>query len=503
MKEKILNLGNIIGAVCFTAVAVIFFFTPTGVANRLIGLITVAALGLVFIYSRKIRPLRYLGQITPERVYRLGAVIMLIIQAAQVAITEYIPITDASHLDIICRNFVNGNDNIYSGLDIYHQHYLERYSNQWGIFLLQSALYKASALLGGGIKRAVLMAVNILAFQLSYYLTYKTAQLVFKKEKQKTLAVLLMVMCPVMYAYTCVFYTDTLSMPFSMLTLYFAVRAIKETDRRRFLIFTLISAFSAAAGYSLKGSVAVIGVAAVIYMLFKSGIKRTAVYLTAFVIAFLSVNTAVSQIMYSTGAVTEEGVEEYGFPMTHWVMMGLKGRGGYNEEEFRYTFEISGQEEKKEANIEAIKNRLEDYGISGTLNHIYKKIQYTWEGGTYQSTKQFENSPDGIFKGFFSSSYIFMSACFAFQCVIILFMLFSFWGGALKKSTDEICLMRIAQLGIFLFLLIWETRSRYMLNVLPVYFLIACDGAESFGDFAEYLRGRFLKKGSTLREKKA
>ena len=38
--------------------------------------------------------------------------------------------------------------------------------------------------------------------------------------------------------------------------------------------------------------------------------------------------------------------------------------------------------------------------------------------------------------------------------------------------------MQIAVFGLFLFLLIWETRSRYLVNFVPIFILLGIDGIQ-------------------------
>ena len=57
----------------------------------------------------------------------------------------------------------------------------------------------------------------------------------------------------------------------------------------------------------------------------------------------------------AVGLVSEEQAERLEYPYTHWVMMGLKGRGGYNKADSVFTSNIDGKENKKEENIKVIK----------------------------------------------------------------------------------------------------------------------------------------------------
>ncbi len=486
MKEKILNLGNWVGAVCFAAVAVIFFFWQNKSYPIIVQLLALLLLPLLFVGVIKLRnntTIRNVLESQPKNVYIFCACFMLTIQLILVIGINFVPITDASHIDKICYNFVTGNEDLYAGLDIYHRNYLERYSNQWGIFLAQSFIYKLSYMLTGEVHRTLLPLVNVILMQVSYFLTYKIAGLVFHRKKQVIMSVIVLTACPVLYVYSCVFYTDTLSMPLMLSAIYFGILAVNVKTRKSAALYIALSSVSTAIGYLIKGNIAILAVAFLIYMLFKSGIKRFMTYLVAIILSFVIATSGISSVMKQTGAVTDEGVEKYSFPVTHWVMMGLYGRGGYNDEEFRYTFFIEGKDAKREANIEVIKNRLSDMGVSGFLMHLVKKINYTWYGGAYQSTTQFLKSEQDSITSFFENSGVYRVWCFLFQSSLILLMLCSFVSGAVNKKTNEMALLRLAQLGLFLFLLIWETRSRYMLNLLPMYIIIAVDGANVFEQF--------------------
>lgn len=479
MKERLLNLGNIIGAMCFSIVALIFFFAKTDVYPLAAQLAVFPAVLFLLVYLVRLldkKAVQRFFEIPPLKLYIFCALFMLAIQLILVIGINFMPRTDASHIDIICRNFAHGTTNIYEGLDYYHQNYLDRYSNQWGIFLLQSLIYKISFALTGGISRSLLPFINVIVMQASYFLTYKISDLVFGERKQKPLSVIILAGCPVLYVYSCVFYTDTLSMPFMLGAVYFGLLAKKAENKSAFL-FIISSALCIAVGFCIKGNIAIVAVAFLIYMLLTMSLKRFIAFLASTVICFTSVNAGIGAAMKGLGVISDETIEKYNFPYTHWVMMGLNGRGGYNDDDFRFTFHTEGFEAKKQANVDVIKQRVDDMGFMGMISHLTLKIKYTWYGGAYQSTNQFALSEKDSITDFFESSGIYYAWCFVFQSILILLMLISFWGGVVRKRLDSVCLLRLMQLGMFLFLLIWETRSRYMLNMLPLYILIAADGA--------------------------
>lgn len=498
MKERLLNAGNYIGAVCFSIVALIFFFAGTGVypiAAQLIALpVSVAVLALLTRLLDKKAVQRFF-EIPPWKLYAFCALFMLAIQLTLVFSINFMPRTDASHMHKICLNFVNGENDLYSGLDLYHKNYLDRYSNQWGIFLIQSLIYKISVALTGVVSRTLLPFLNVLLMQLSYFLTYKISGLIFDERKQKPLSVIILMACPVLYVYSCVFYTDTLGMPLLLGAIYFGLKAKRSGDKK-VVIYTVASALCIAVGYSVKGNIAIIAVAFFIYMFLRMSFKRFIAFLLAAVICLASVSVGTKGIMKGLGVITDESLEAYSFPFTHWVMMGLNGRGGYNADDFQLTFHTEGYEAKKQMNMDEIEKRIDDMGLSGMLLHLGKKIKYTWYGGAYQSTNQFALSEKDSATEFFESSGVYLVWCFLFQSMLIILMLISFWAGAVRKRLDSVCLLRLIELGMFLFLLIWETRSRYMINLLPIYILIAADGAWQL----KVLVDRFVKRKTEIKK---
>ena len=48
-----------------------------------------------------------------------------------------------------------------------------------------------------------------------------------------------------------------------------------------------------------------------------------------------------------------------------------------------------------------------------------------------------------------------------------------------KGRTRKIQAMQLSVFGIFLFLLIWETRSRYLVNFVPVFILLGLDAMQA------------------------
>ena len=58
-----------------------------------------------------------------------------------------------------------------------------------------------------------------------------------------------------------------------------------------------------------------------------------------------------------------------------------------------------------------------------------------------------------------------------------------------KDYTSYKYILSISMVGIIVFLLIWENRSRYILTMFPIYLALAIDGIDYIGE-KSYLRAK-------------
>ena len=479
MKERIMNIANILGAFVFVIIAAVFYFMPNkyyGAGIKALGLAAaVLVIVLLCLILKNKDKLPKFPRITLCRVYIVTAAVLFVLQLVYVLSVNYNPVSDGKYLDIICRNMVDGRS-LYFSLDAHHTHYLERYSNQWGLFLLQTLLYKTTRAVFGYIPKLTAPLAAMACMQLSFFLVYKLCDKLFKRRVHKILALLAVMLNPVLFAYFCIFYSDVVSMPFVLAAVYFGICAAESIGKKRFLLFSALTAVTVGIGFCIKGSVAVAGVALIIYVFFKVNLKRALCFTAAVVIGLAGIVFAERQIMYCSNIITPDGVESYGFPMSHWVMMGLNGRGGYNDDSFMFTYSQPDKQTRDAACREKISATLSDMGISGMAKHIVDKLNYTWSGGVYQLTWQLSDTEDSAAKRFFGGSVPFLCIAFTAQNILILLMAASFLISAIHCRTDNSYLLRLTALGLVLFLLLWETRSRYMINMLPLFVLIVSDG---------------------------
>ena len=186
--------------------------------------------------------------------------------------------------------------------------------------------------------------------------------------------------------------------------------------------------------------------------------------------------------------------EKNEFPMEHWVAMGLVDSGGYNAGVYWMTASTEGKEAKKEVDRQFIRETLEEYGVPGMLDHLKKKIEFTWGDGVYFAPEKLKRDP--VKTSWLHSWVLYDGAdyqktyryCSAVQLLILGGILLSVLSNFLRKGeVREVQAMQLAVFGLFLFLLIWETRSRYLVNFVPVFLLLGADGLR---ESLKWMKGR-------------
>ena len=192
----------------------------------------------------------------------------------------------------------------------------------------------------------------------------------------------------------------------------------------------------------------------------------------------------------------ESEKEKYEFPLTHWIMMGLHDRGGYCDKDFWYTENSGNYEEKMQANIDKIEERLSDFGVFGMIKHLAKKIGYTWDDGTYFIKQYIDHGSNNFLRSFVTKSPIFYLYALAYHFLMLVMIFVSYLGGVKDNTRNPVTLIRIIIFGVFLFFLIWEARSRYLVNFTPMLIIASAYGIKLVNSLSEKIIHRRKHAGS-------
>lgn len=180
--------------------------------------------------------------------------------------------------------------------------------------------------------------------------------------------------------------------------------------------------------------------------------------------------------------------EEASFSPTHYLMMGLKGYGGYNLSDVEFSQSFATRKERNEANIDEALRRISDKGLTGMGNHLAGKAMYNYHDGTFgfenitvdwfwKSGRKVENPLAALLTNAVRGGgtlhlitdlirqsvwlTVMMSLCilpFVFRKL---------------KGTETITICTLSLFGLFMFLMIFEARARYLYIYVPFYICIA------------------------------
>lgn len=272
-------------------------------------------------------------------------------------------------------------------------------------------------------------------------------------------------------------YTDVLSMLFPALFFYCYLRFRAGGERR--LLLLLVMGLAIGVGSQIKPTVLIAAVAALIdACLRKKPAEAAKVALCAFGIAAV-IGLSLNGVLYSTQLSREEA-RANNTPMLHWVMMGLKGDGYYNPEDYEFTRSLP-VEGRDRALLDEIAARIRQRGLGGMLELTARKSAADFGDGTYGADDFLKIPPhgdtvlhqfvlqDGAYYGWYRGYTS------ALHVALMVWMTAAAWrfaaGRARRRGWGRLPLY-LAVFGLWLFLMWWETSSRYFSNFAPV--LIAC-----------------------------
>ena len=355
--------------------------------------------------------------------------------------------------------------------------YFTTYPNNMAVCLMLALIFKLFGGLFPYITVGVLLNIALIDLGILFFLLWIRDQY---GAKWMTLAMLLCSLFLPFYMHVPIFYTDTFALPF--VTGTFFLYLLRKNDSR----FLAAASALLGIGYKVKGSLGVILIALLIHTWLQKEKVTEHIRKTVFlVIPFCLLVGTLTVIPQKLLIADQADIERNEFPMEHWIAMGLEGGGGYNQNVYLMTASVEGKEEKKAVDREFIQMKLEAYGTEGLLQHLKEKSIHTWGDGVYFAPEKLKREPLResrlhswvLYEGAdYGKTYLY---CNAVQILLLLGILASFLKNLLRKGeVREIAAMQIAVFGLFLFLLIWETRSRYLVNFVPVFLALGIDSIQ-------------------------
>lgn len=287
------------------------------------------------------------------------------------------------------------------------------------------------------------------------------------------------------------FYTDSLSVLFPVLLFYISLY-IRESNTRDRLGYLLLSAFVVALGAFLKPTVLIMGVAVFLTFLLEGKWKRAGEYAIILCGLYLVFRFLFRFYMYHTH-LDPALAEVKNTPLAHWIMMGLKGDGGYNPDDYEFTRFFSDPRQRNAALAEEIKNRIGERGFGGMIALYGVKLFRALGDGTLGLSDFLDDNPQTqtvlhqyiLYEGCYYEKYRNCCNVVFYACLLLATLgLIRNVRKSIVKNNMRYCMgelsLALAFGGIVIFLMHWETSPRYITNFVPVIILLAVGGIHRF-----------------------
>lgn len=335
------------------------------------------------------------------------------------------------------------------------------------------------------------IAMSIIFTQATLLLFYKTAQLLFEPQKALYIGIAGLVCFPY-YLYAQFSYTDTISMLLVILSFFLYLKIFEDnglinTPKKvmLFLFFIITSIFI----FKIKvlAFIVIIAIVLATILTFVNW-RKTFTLLVLFCMLFCIGNRVFTIFIEKELPLTSEMSNQYEFSWTHYLMMGMNHYGGYSQDDVDFTKASGNYYEKQKTNLKELKLRITNYGLKGTLNHLfYTKLSRTWGNSCLAGDDYIHRYPyheNSIWERLFGNDedlhWIILTYTWMYH-ILLLFGIFIEAIFSLKNNiqSQKFLILRYTILGVGIFLTFWECNSRYLFPFLPLLTLLSAKGWEN------------------------
>ncbi len=278
---------------------------------------------------------------------------------------------------------------------------------------------------------------------------------------------LFFLICLPIYVFTGSFYTDTMSLGGIMILALFLKKG------RGSVAYLMAAAILTVYFGSWKATalIPLIAMVCTVFLYFrKENVRKLAVFLVILILC-----TGLASVGANRFSIYREA-QEKGNPVTGWIALGMGGDGSWGENH-EFVMELNELETKAEKRTFISRHIREMLGEALSRDHIIRKAQRTFAGGTLGSKDFVPEEDDGTLLWdlmnpwgryyWYSSEYTFcyiglIYGVYLIGSVLALWDLFHHLEiSPLKYLFD------LSFFGFFVFMMLWEANNRQLYNQMP------------------------------------
>lgn len=332
-----------------------------------------------------------------------------------------------------------------------------------------------------------LLIFNLLISSLTGILIYKALNIAFEKKNYAFTGFIIYHLIIGLSPHISIPYSDCFGLIFPALAFYIYVKY--ESNLKYLFIFS-ISLFA----LSIKPQSFIVFIAIIIVSIIsfiKNNLKDN-----AFIILYIIIGILISLLgtklctdnVRNTTAKYENIINDSTdkLSIAHYFMMGLNDLNGiydYNDELFSISYKT--KEERIEANLQEAFKRLKEKNI---FEHLAKKTLTNYNDGSFAWSKEgnfykmvIEEKNDTIspfLRNVYYDTGLYYDYYLSFIQGVWLGLLILIFISSFQKASNIKTILNLVFLGSFLFLTLFEARSRYLFTNVPLFIILATYGID-------------------------
>jgi len=431
---------------------------------------------LLFIGVKKL-----IDKLNPKKLILFNVISFLLIIVGQLILFvsfDVEQVTDAFGVNERAISIVNGD----SDLNLYYDYFEMYENNNMDLYTTINVLRIAKLFHVTNYTR-FLVFFNIIMIDIFILFLYLTA----KKIKDKKFGSFTLGLCllnPLSYLTIFWTYTVSYSLPFFAIIIYLYL-LIKDnkfnSTKIKNIVYCLLFGIIGAYGYLMRPTLIIPFVAMLLIFIYDLIIKRIKIKEVFVTLIVIVISFGLSYKTFFSVSKKYVGEQKNTFPISHWIMMGLHGKGTVTVTDNDFTASFKTKEEKKKANKDEIIRTLKEYKIKGLIKHFLVKIPVTWSDGTSgYNVRMLQDKKLNKMYLYLAGDKKDLIALYAktFRFVLYILIFIYLLKELLKKEYEKIDLFALILLGAFLFYAIWEAKNAYAIPFTMVFIILGAHGFE-------------------------
>jgi len=491
INEKIYRLLLLIIGIIFGCLTLRIIFDNIsyfGKINTVVCIIGII-LYLLFLFTMYVLIGKCIKNITKKREIIILLIFFIIFLCIQIIFGISLRVTPSWDFGAVYDSAVSyATKGTFGGLDYY-----SLFPNNIALLFILSSFFKIASFIGITNFYFVGLFLNVISIDISILLLY----FVIRKKINIKSALFTLVVCSTVLAfftYTPIYYSDTMSLPYITGMIYIIECIdVDKFNKKPFLkvSYYLLASLTCFIGYMLKMTAIICLAGIIIYHLLcdneflKKNVKKFSI-----IIVIILLMSIIFKLTITKNIEEKTNVEK--IPYTHWIMMGMNSTtmGIYSGDDYNLiTYSVPTTAERQKINIVEIKKRLKAFGYIGYIKFLADKASITWGDGTYFAPEKLRREVVNyttlhdyvLTNGEHFNLYYTFSQVVHFT--IMIFMTISVAILFKRKEYNFLFSILLSIFGLFIFLLIWETRSRYLINFIPLFIILAVFGFKSVFEY--------------------